>query len=95
MKNDSTFFIAVLLFCLSHSKHVLYRVDFAHGLEREILVIHYHPLLTLLERELLDVREHGDGDDDTECTYYCAQERKLMIRSHEIKYDSPIYIAYC
>lgn len=32
--------------------------------EREILVFQYHPVLALLHREVLDVGEKGDGNDN-------------------------------
>ena len=39
-------------------------VDAGEVVESEILVVQYHPVLTVFYREVLDVGEETDGDDN-------------------------------
>ena len=39
-------------------------IDATESLEREVLVVHNHPVLALLAAEALDVGKHRDGHDD-------------------------------
>ena len=45
-------------------QQVLNGIDAAEGLEREILVVHNHPVLALLAAQAFDVGKHRDGHDD-------------------------------
>ena len=45
-------------------QQVLHRENAAEGFEGEVQVVHNHPFLTLLDAETLDVRKHGDWNDD-------------------------------
>ena len=59
-------------------QQVLDGIDAAESLEREVLVVHDHPVLSLLAAKALDVGEHRDRDDNLAAVCQVSRHRALF-----------------